>query len=213
MLMPATSYTVQLTLPDIILPGQLEVPSQATGLIIFSHGSGSSRLSPRNRYVARHLREAGLATLLFDLLTPAEDETYATRFDIPLLTQRLLNATHWARQQPALAKLPLGLFGASTGAASALGAAAELGPRVRAVVARGGRPDLVLPLLPSVSAPTLLLVGGNDAEVIALNKKAHLALGPPSELCLIPGAGHLFEEPGALEAVAAAATAWYQRYL
>ncbi|MBD2721061.1 dienelactone hydrolase family protein [Hymenobacter armeniacus] len=207
------THTVQLVLSDLILPGDLEVPDQAAGLVIFSHGSGSSRLSPRNRAVARHLAQAGLATLLFDLLTPAEDETYATRFDIPLLTHRLVEATHWARQQPALAKLPLGLFGASTGAASALAAAAELGPRVRAVVSRGGRPDLVLSVLPSVSAPTLLLVGEHDTDVVQLNQRARQALRPPSELRLIPGAGHLFEEPGALEAVAAAATAWYERYL
>jgi putative phosphoribosyl transferase len=213
MLMSAVSHTVQLILPDAVLPGDLTIPAQAAGLVLFSHGSGSSRLSPRNRYVARCLQDAGLVTLLFDLLTPTEDETYATRFDIPLLTHRLLDATRWARQQPALAKLPLGLFGASTGAASALSTAAELGLKVRAVVCRGGRPDLALPVLPGVSAPTLLLVGSQDEEVVRLNQQALQALSSPSELRIVPGAGHLFEEPGTLEQVASAATDWYQRYL
>jgi putative phosphoribosyl transferase len=211
--MLASIQSVQLVLGDVTLPGDLTQPPHAAGLVVFSHGSGSGRLSSRNRAVAQRLQAAGLATLLFDLLTPAEDQTYATRFDIALLTRRLLGVAHWVTQKPALAALRLGFFGASTGAASALGAAAELGSRVEAVVSRGGRPDLALPVLHRVRAPTLLLVGGNDGPVIALNEQALRVLGPPSELRIIPGAGHLFEEPGTLEQVADAAAAWYGRYL
>lgn len=204
---------VQLVLGDVALPSDLTQPPHAAGVVVFSHGSSSSRLSSRNRAVAQRLQAAGLVTLLFDLLTPAEDQTYATRFDIALLTLRLLGVAHWVTQQPVLAGLRLGFFGASTGAASALGAAAELGSTAGAVVSRGGRPDLVLPVLHRVRAPTLLLVGGNDGPVIALNEQALRVLGPPSELRIIPGAGHLFEEPGTLEQVANAAAAWYGRYL
>ena len=211
--MLALIQSVKLVLNDVTLPGDLNQPPHAAGVVVFSHGSGSSRLSSRNRAIAQRLQAAGLATMLFDLLTPVEDQTYATRFDIALLTRRLLRVAYWVTQQPALAGLRLGFFGASTGAASALGAAAELGSTVGAVVSRGGRLDLALPVLHRVRAPTLLLVGGNDGQVIALNHQALRVLSPPSELRIIPGAGHLFEEPGTLEQVADAAAAWYGRYL
>lgn len=209
----ASFQSIQLVLNDVTLLGDLTHSPHATGVVVFSHGSGSSRLSSRNRAVTQLLQAAGLATLLFDLLSPAENQTYATRFDIVLLTRRLLGVAHWMTQQPTLAGLRLGFFGASTGAASALGAAAELGSTVGAVVSRGGRPDLALPVLHRVRAPTLLLVGSNDGSVIALNEQALRVLGPPSELRIIPGAGHLFEEPGTLEQVADATAAWFSRYL
>ncbi|BAV33078.1 DeoR family transcriptional regulator [Sulfuricaulis limicola] len=193
--------------------GTLAVPAAATGLVLFAHGSGSGRLSPRNNYVARILRENGVATLLFDLLTEAEDRIYENRFDIDLLTHRLLLATQWAGQQPATRALALGYFGASTGAAAALRAAAALGPGIGAVVSRGGRPDLALDDLPRVQAPTLLIVGGNDAAVIELNRAAYRELCGEKELKIIPGATHLFEEPGTLEQVAAAAADWFRRHL
>jgi len=193
--------------------GNLGVPSEATGLVLFVHGSGSSRLSSRNRFVADILRQAGLATLLFDLLTEIEDRDYERRFDIPLLTRRLLGATAWVRQQPELGELKIGYFGASTGAASALFAAAELGDEIHAVVSRGGRPDLAMPALPQVTAPTLLIVGGHDDIVIDMNEQACARLRVVKELKIIPGATHLFEEPGTLEEVARLAAEWFQRYL
>jgi putative phosphoribosyl transferase len=199
------------------LDGLLTVPAGAAGLVIFAHGSGSSRLSSRNRFVARALEEAGLATLLFDLLTETEESvderTGELRFDIGLLARRLGGAIEWARSQPALAGLSIGLFGASTGAAAALIAAAERPDDVAAVVSRGGRPDLAGAALASVRAPTLLLVGGADRGVLELNRAAAARLRAPHELSVVPGASHLFEEPGALATVARRAAGWFREHL
>lgn len=194
--------------------GVLEIPRDAIGLVLFAHGSGSSRHSPRNNYVAAVLREAGIGTLLMDLLTPEEDSDRERRFDIGLLTRRLLAAAHWTATRPATRALPLGLFGASTGAAAALEAAAALGSDVRAIVSRGGRPDLASRVaLAAVSAPTLLLVGGRDTLVIDLNQRARTQLRCECMLCVVPGASHLFEEPGTMEAMAREATDWFVRHL
>ena len=196
------------------LEGMLEIPDGAVGLVSFAHGSGSSRHAPRNNYVAGVLRNAGVGTLLIDLLTQEEDRDYARRFDIALLTQRLLDAARWVVSQAATRELPLGFFGASTGAAAALEAAAMLGPEAKAVVSRGGRPDLASRhALASVTAPTLLLVGGFDDGVIDLNQQAYDQLQCERELVIVPGATHLFEEPGALEEVARQAAAWFARHL
>jgi putative phosphoribosyl transferase len=203
---------VTITGDAVTLEGMLGIPPHASGIVIFAHGSGSSRHSPRNNFVARVLREAGLATLLFDLLTEEEDRVYATRFDIDLLTRRLVAASHWIGAQPHARELTIGYFGASTGAAAALDAAARLGPAVSAVVSRGGRPDLAGSLA-RVPAPTLLIVGGLDTEVIALNKEAYAQLQCEKELVIVPGATHLFEEPGTLERVAELAARWYIRHL
>lgn len=195
-----------------LLEGELAVPRTARGVVLFAHGSGSSRFSPRNRIVAEYLQDAGMATLLFDLLTETEDQLYPNRFDIPLLTERLLAASDWVRHERSLRQLALGYFGASTGAAAALQAAA-VRPEVGAVVSRGGRPDLALAALPHVRAPTLLIVGGDDIQVIALNREAYAALRAPKALEIVPGASHLFEEPGTLDQVAHLAAAWFRRYL
>ena len=196
------------------IEGMLEIPDHAVGLVLFAHGSGSSRHSPRNNYVAGVLRQAGVGTLLMDLLTPQEDRDYARRFDIALLTQRLLDAARWVVSQDATHALPLGFFGASTGAAAALEAAAMLGADARAVVSRGGRPDLASRhALASVTAPTLLLVGGFDDVVIDLNQLAYDQLHCEKELVIVPGATHLFEEPGTLEEVARQAAAWFAKHL
>jgi putative phosphoribosyl transferase len=197
------------------MEGMLEIPDNAGGIVLFAHGSGSSRLSPRNNYVATVLRQAGLATLLLDLLTVDEDRTHATRFDISLLSERLAAALTWLRQSEAtFASLPTGLFGASTGAAAALRVAAELPQWVQAVVSRGGRPDLAgTDTLERVRAPTLLLVGGKDDAVIALNRAAYDRMQCEKQLCIVPGATHLFEEPGTLEIVAQQAAGWLLRYL
>ncbi|MHB1142553.1 MAG: dienelactone hydrolase family protein [Sulfuricaulis sp.] len=204
---------VTIPMDAAIHQGTLGVPAAAKGLVLFAHGSGSGRLSPRNNYVARILRDKGVGTLLFDLLTEAEDRIYDNRFDIDLLTHRLLLATQWAGQQAGTRGLTLGYFGASTGAAAALRAAAALGPEIGAVVSRGGRPDLALDDLARVQAPTLLIVGGNDAVVIELNRTAYRELCGEKELKIIPGATHLFEEPGTLEQVAEAAADWFRRHL
>jgi putative phosphoribosyl transferase len=199
---------------QVRLEGDLTLPPDRIGIVAFAHGSGSSRRSPRNQYVASVLQARGLATLLFDLLTPAEDRDYQRRFDIALLTERLIAAARWIEADPDLERLPLGLFGASTGAAAALQAAAALGASVRAVVSRGGRPDLAgAKALHAVSAPTLLIVGGEDHGVIELNQAAHAELRGEKALKLIPGATHLFEEPGTLEAAADAAAAWFEKHL
>jgi pimeloyl-ACP methyl ester carboxylesterase len=197
------------------LEGALELPAAPRGAVAFSHGSGSGRHSPRNRFVAAELRAAGLATLLLDLLTEEEDSEPDNRFDIELLSGRLAHAVHFLAAHQATRGLPLGLFGASTGAASALRVAAAMPQSVRAVVSRGGRPDLAgAKALARVEAPTLLLVGGEDAGVIGLNEQARDALVRcERELVLVPGATHLFEEPGTLEAVARHAAAWFTRYL
>jgi putative phosphoribosyl transferase len=200
-----------------ILEGDLRLPPDARGVVLFAHGSGSSRHSPRNRHVAALLNEAKLATLLLDLLTPAEEaidaRTATLRFDIGLLADRLIGATDWLTEQPATRALRIGYFGASTGAAAALVAAAERPGVVGAVVSRGGRPDLAGPPLARVRAPTLLIVGGQDVPVIELNRRALAALRCEKQLVIIPGATHLFEEPGALEQVARLAREWFERYL
>jgi putative phosphoribosyl transferase len=189
--------------------GHLTVPEGATALVVFAHGSGSSRHSPRNRFVADVLNAAGLATLLFDLLTTREELDRANVFDIDLLGQRLVDVTRWVRDQPGVADLPVGYFGASTGAAAALAAAAQPGAEIAAVVSRGGRPDLAGPLLGSVTAPTLLIVGSRDDVVLELNRRALAQLRCVSRLIVVPGATHLFEEPGTLEAAAMAARDWF----
>lgn len=191
------------------LSGDLCRPKGAGMLVVFAHGSGSSRLSPRNRAVAAALNAEGMATLLFDLLTPTEEATRANVFDIGLLAGRLVDVVAWIDQQAGLRSLPLGLFGASTGAAAALAAAARLGPRIGAVVSRGGRPDLAAPVLSEVRAPTLLIVGGADREVLRLNEDALARLTAPKALAIVPGATHLFEEPGALDQVIALAARWF----
>ncbi|MGN9787092.1 dienelactone hydrolase family protein [Nonomuraea sp. ZG12] len=189
--------------------GQLVVPDQARGVVLFVHGSGSSSRSPRNRYVAGALNEAGLGTLLFDLLTPEEEADRANVFDIELLAGRLLQATDRVREEPTAAGLPIGYFGASTGAGAALWAAAEPGVEVAAIVSRGGRPDLAGARLADVRAPTLLIVGGHDEQVVELNQEARRHLRCESRLEIVPGATHLFEEPGALERVAGLAGDWF----
>jgi putative phosphoribosyl transferase len=195
------------------LEGMLAIPAGAPGVVLFAHGSGSSRHSPRNTFVAEVLQRAGLGTLLMDLLSPAEDVSFEARFDIHLLADRLTAATHWLRAQPATKGLGLGYFGASTGAAAALLAAAVLGPVVRGIVSRGGRPDLAWAALDRVQAPTLLIVGGRDDVVIELNQQAYARLQAAKQLVIIPGATHLFEEPGALSEVARLAAEWFIRYL
>jgi predicted phosphoribosyltransferase/dienelactone hydrolase len=197
--------------PGLALVGDLTVPENSMGLVVFAHGSGSSRLSPRNRAVARDLVAAGYATLLFDLLTRSEELNRANVFDIPLLAGRLIAATAWAGEQEAIADLPLAYFGASTGAAAALTAAAQLGDRVQAVISRGGRPDLAENLA-AVRAPTLLIVGGADHQVIELNRLAQRQLRCATELAVVPGATHLFDEPGALEQVSHLAIDWLRRH-
>jgi putative phosphoribosyl transferase len=210
----STSALAHIPAGAATIEGMLEIPDAAAGLVLFAHGSGSSRHSPRNNYVAGVLREAGVGTLLMDLLTPEEDRDYARRFDIGLLTQRLLEAARWAGAQDATRHLPLGFFGASTGAAAALEAAAQLGAKTRAVVSRGGRPDLASEqALLKVSAPTLLLVGGFDDGVIDLNQLAYDQLRCEKKMTIVPGATHLFEEPGTLEEVARQAAAWFGEHL
>jgi putative phosphoribosyl transferase len=213
--MPETA--IQIPIEGAQLDGDLNIPDGARGIVLFAHGSGSSRQSPRNRYVAEMLQNAGLATLLLDLLTVREEaldaRTAALRFDIALLARRLEWATTWLMQQPQTDKLPVGLFGASTGAAAALIAAADLPQVVKSVVSRGGRPDLAGSALRAVAAPTLLIVGGEDTTVIELNKKAMAELKGEKDLVVIPGATHLFEEPGALEAVAGLAKNWFLQHL
>ena len=195
------------------LEGSLRCPSHPLGIVVFAHGSGSSRHSFRNIHVGEALGQAGFATLLFDLLTPPEEADRANVFDIPLLASRLIAAAEWTASAEQTRGLPIGLFGASTGAAAALVAAARLGDKIAAVVSRGGRPDLAAAALEQVRTPTLLLVGGNDAEVIRLNKTAFARLAGPKELTIIPGATHLFPEPGALDAVVDAARDWFECYL
>ena len=189
------------------------IPRDATSAIVFAHGSGSGRLSPRNQYVAKRLNEAGFATLLVDLLTQEEDQIYQTRFDIDLLTDRLILAINMLKNDPAASKLKIGLFGASTGAAAALKAAAKPSVHVEAIVSRGGRPDLAGDALSRVTAPTLLIVGGADTQVLELNQLAFNALSCEKELSIVPNATHLFEESGALEFVSTLAVNWFKRYL
>jgi len=198
---------------EVRLAGYLAMPANAAGLVLFAHGSGSSRHSPRNRYVACVLNEAGLGTLLFDLLTPEEEVNRANVFDIGLLAGRLTEVTRWLRAQPGAGQAAVGYFGASTGAAAALWAAAEPDAGIAAVVSRGGRPDLARPRLAAVTAPTLLIVGGNDDVVLDLNRRAQAELRCENQLAVVPGATHLFEEPGTLTAAAALARDWFVRHL
>ena len=211
--MTTVRVTEPIQLGSLALPGDLVIPAEAQGLVVFVHGSGSGRTSPRNRQVARALQHHRLATLLFDLLTEEEAQDRRKVFDIPLLAQRVLEALHWTRHHPDLARFPIGLFGASTGAAAALAAAAQQPDRVAALVSRGGRPDLASDFLARVQAPTLLIVGGLDTEVLVLNQQALRQLRTPKRLEVVPGASHLFEEPGALSTVAAFAAHWYQQHL
>lgn len=209
--------SVRVIAGPVTLEGNLTLPKEARGVVLFAHGSGSSRLSPRNRYVARVFNEAGLATLLIELLTPDEEAvdllTAHLRFDIGMLAQRLVGATEWLLQHPGTGHLDIGYFGASTGAGAALVAAAEKPDVIGAVVSRGGRPDLAGPALHGVKAPTLLIVGGNDAPVIDLNREAMAHMSAETKLDIVPGATHLFEEPGALEDVARLARDWFLRHL
>jgi len=212
--MTVSMSTVRIPVDSVGLDGELVVPPAARGVVLFAHGSGSSRFSPRNTYVATVLQQRGIGTLLFDLLTRDEDQNYETRFDIPLLTLRLLSVSAWLQTSPQTQKLKLGYFGASTGAAAALQAAAEMGDKVAAVVSRGGRPDLAGALaLGRVQAPTLLIVGAADYGVIELNQQAHALMHCQKQLTLIPGATHLFEEPGTLEQAASAAADWFEQHL
>ena len=208
---------VRVSTGPVTLEGSLGIPNSAGGVVLFAHGSGSGRHSPRNRYVARVLREANLATLLIDLLTEDEEEvdlrTTRLRFDIGLLARRLVGATDWLVQNPDTEQLRIGYFGASTGAGAALVAAAERPDEVGAIVSRGGRPDLASDALPLVKAPTLLIVGGNDEPVIGMNEEALARMRAEKRLEIIPGAGHLFEEPGALEEVARLAANWFAHHL
>ncbi|MDD5336366.1 MAG: alpha/beta hydrolase [Rhodoferax sp.] len=209
------SQLLSIPAEGVHLEGLLELPATAPGIVLFAHGSGSGRHSPRNNYVARVLRDKGMGTLLLDLLTVSEDLDYQTRFDIALLTHRLLLSTHWVRQHtPPTRQLAIGYFGASTGAAAALQAAAALGDEIHAVVSRGGRPDLAgTQALARVKSPTLLLVGSLDEQVLELNREAYARLHCSKELAIIPGATHLFEETGTLEQVADRAAAWFSRHL
>jgi pimeloyl-ACP methyl ester carboxylesterase len=209
--MSDSSAAVRIPADSVVLEGLLGVPSDALSIVLFAHGSGSSRLSPRNTYVARELRQAGIGTLLFDLLTEEESEDRALVFDVEFLARRLRAATVWVRGQPATSELAIGYFGASTGAAAALIAAAD-DPAIASVVSRGGRPDLAARVLPRVQTPTLLIVGGDDVPVIAMNEDALRRLRCETRLAIVPGATHLFEEPGTLEKVVRLATDWFRAH-
>lgn len=204
---------VHIPADSVVLEGVLDVPQGAQAVVIFAHGSGSSRHSKRNKYVAEVLREVSLATLLFDLLTKEEDLIFENRFDILLLAKRLSSVTRWVKKQPQIRNLRIGYFGASTGAAAALAAAAEPNSEIGAIVSRGGRPDLAEKSLKYVKAPTLFIVGGDDYIVIQLNQQAYNFLNVKKEMRIIPGASHLFEEPGALEQVARLAAEWFNSHL
>jgi pimeloyl-ACP methyl ester carboxylesterase len=214
---PVKERQVRVTAGQVTLEGDLSLPDEATAVVLFAHGSGSSRRSSRNRHVSAQLHETKLATLLIDLLTHDEEaidlRTAALRFNVGLLAERLVGATDWLAHYLDTRHLPIGYFGASTGAAAALVAAAERADRVGAVVSRGGRPDLAGPALPHVLAPTLLIVGGNDVQVIELNRAALAQLRCEKRLVIVPGATHLFEEPGALDEVARLAREWFQHHL
>lgn len=205
--------TREVVIGPLGLAGTLHLPALASALVVFAHGSGSSRFSPRNMAVANALNGEGIATLLFDLLTPDEESERANVFDIPLLAERLVDVVHWIDSDPELAGRPLGLFGASTGAAAALVAAAQLGRRIGAVVSRGGRPDLADGALEAVTAPTLLIVGGLDYGVIELNEQAFARLKAPKVIEIVPGATHLFPERGTLELVIGHAARWFKTHL
>lgn len=211
--MEVVGREIEIASDGLRLGGMLGIPEGARGIVLFAHGSGSGRFSPRNQYVAGVLREAGIATLLMDLLEEWESEDRAKVFDIGLLAERLLSATVWVREQPETRDLSVGYFGASTGAAAALEAASKSDVEIKAVVSRGGRPDLAMEHLPNVKAPTLLIVGGNDGPVIGMNREAFENLPGEKEMVIVPGAGHLFEEPGTLEKVASLARDWFAKHL
>lgn len=211
--MTRPEHNVQIIYGKLVLEGILGLPADPSGVIVFAHGSGSGRLSPRNNFVARYLQQNGLATLLLDLLMPSEAEDRRNVFDIDLLADRLLVAKSWLQQEPRTEKLRIGYFGASTGAGAALQAAARDSSNIQAIVSRGGRPDLAEAYLPSVTAPTLLIVGGWDEPVIEMNQSAYELLTCEKKLIIVPGATHLFEEPGTLEAVSDHACKWFLRYL
>tara|TARA_R110000868_G_scaffold36900_3_gene130486 strand:- start:2191 stop:2844 length:654 start_codon:yes stop_codon:yes gene_type:complete len=204
---------IDIPLTSVTLKGDLVIPENAIGIVVFSHGSGSSRLSPRNRMVAELLQKQNIGTLLFDLLTVEEDEVYRNRFNIDLLAGRLIEATEWLMKYSYVKNMPIGYFGASTGAASALRAAAYFGNLIQSVVSRGGRPDLALGVLHQVTAPTLLIVGSMDVPVIEMNKIAFDELEAIKEMKIVPGASHLFEEPEKLIEVANLAAVWYKKHL
>jgi putative phosphoribosyl transferase len=204
---------IRIPIDSEFIEGTLSLRNKGQAIVIFAHGSGSSRFSKRNKYVAEVLSSAGVDTLLFDLLTKEEDAVYENRFDIKLLTERLKMATRWVREDPRTKTFRIGYFGASTGAAAALWAAAELGDEIAAIVSRGGRPDLAKPHISRVKAPTLLIVGGLDDVVIELNKMAYALLTGEKDLVIIPGASHLFEEAGKLDEVARFAADWFRKYL
>jgi len=208
-----SKQSVRIPADAVNLEGALSITNGAQALVIFAHGSGSSRHSPRNKFVAQVLHEVGIGTLLFDLLTREEDRIYENRFDIDLLTTRLKTVTLWVKDQPQTKKLTIGYFGASTGAAAAIRAAADLGKEIGAIVSRGGRPDLAEKALEYVQSPTLLIVGGYDDVVISINQQAYKKIKAEKELAIIPSATHLFEEPGALEKVARLAAEWFKKYL
>ena len=214
---PVHNAELEIPVGDLRLAGSLAVPESASGIVVFAHGSGSDRKSPRNAMVARELEDAAFATILVDLLTPPEAQADARtghlRFDIDLLAERVGAVTDWLATAPETARLDVGYFGASTGAAAALKAAATRTDRVKAIVSRGGRPDLAMDCLPKVRAATLLIVGEQDVPVLPLNREAYEALKTEKELSIVPGAGHLFEEPGALESVARLARKWFERHL
>jgi pimeloyl-ACP methyl ester carboxylesterase len=218
MIVPAVEQTsfralVKIPVNGIVLEGALTIPQFAKGVVLFAHGSGSSRHSPRNNFVAQTLQDTGIGTLLMDLLTKAEDMIYENRFDIDLLTWRLERATQWLMEQREARSLDVGYFGASTGAAAALNAAATFGASIGAVVSRGGRPDMAMSALDRVESPTLLIVGGCDDVVIELNRQAYEKLKVEKHLAIVEGATHLFEEPGTLQEVARLAAAWFKRHL
>lgn len=205
--------SLDIPIEEVTLKGRLRIAKQQKGLVIFSHGSGSSRMSSRNNYVADLLLEEGFSSLLFDLLTETEDTIYENRFNIDLLTQRLVRVTRWICDQDIIKNTPIGFFGASTGAASALKAAPFLGTKIKAIVSRGGRPDLAAPILDQIHCPTLLIVGGDDGVVITLNQEAYDQLKGIKKMEIIEGATHLFSEPGKLEIVADLTCAWFTKYL
>ncbi|MEY4668568.1 MAG: hypothetical protein RL518_1267 [Pseudomonadota bacterium] len=211
---PQTSRVIEGMIPTrgANLPAVLTLPTEPVGVVVFAHGSGSSRNSPRNQAVAQILNASHIATVLFDLLTPDEDSTYTNRFDIELLTWRLVRAVEWVRDHPFIPNLPVGLFGASTGAAAAIKAAPLLGPAIAAIVSRGGRPDLAGDALAHLRAPILLIVGGADHEVEALNRKALSTMRCEKQISIVPGAGHLFEEGRSLDTVAGLAAGWFLRH-
>ncbi len=211
----ATNVPTHISIPigGKTLKGILSVPDNPVGVVLFSHGSGSGRLSPRNNYVSNLLKKNGLATLLFDLLTADEDQNYYMRFNIDLLSTRLIAATRWIMELESLKNLPISYFGASTGAASALRAAAFFGHRVSAVISRGGRPDMAMEVLPFIQAPTLLIVGELDSTVLDLNRKAYIRLNCTKKLEIVPGASHLFGETGKLDAVVTLARKWYTEHM